>query len=228
MVSDFNGNTQILNMEGNALGIWAPFKFNEVLKSGMKHFKIKDKDCFLSISESGTIHLIKRNGEYYPGFPIASEKTIKRFGLSLTSSFDNSKIQLLSNDNEYFTYNLKGVALEKNVAELYTDLIVDGNMASTNLISQSKLFDMEHKSCGQAHTSLLEYQSLQVYMFNNSDDIYVSSSSTGIKLSTKVGNTIMNLDANSTPVSLLNLEAKKQIKVYYSKGNEVRISTANY
>ncbi len=95
--SDGKGNTYLYNLEGNVLGQWKPRKINGALLTSLKHFRIGSKDCLLAVTKEGKIHLFKRNGGYYDGFPMdLHEGVVSDISIQAGTSFEKSRVLVLT------------------------------------------------------------------------------------------------------------------------------------
>jgi hypothetical protein len=73
------------------------------------HIRV-DKDYFVALQERGTLHVLNRRGQSYPGFPInVGEKVRNPLVIQQAKQAANTRLVVLTDTGKLHTYNLRGI-----------------------------------------------------------------------------------------------------------------------
>jgi len=80
-----------------------------------EHVRIRGRDCFVAVQSNGSVNLITRKGDFYPGFPVNLNKRLSGdYFIKQGPSFTESNIQLVSEDGELITIDFNGAIKTRN------------------------------------------------------------------------------------------------------------------
>ncbi|MCR9253914.1 MAG: hypothetical protein NXI20_26110, partial [bacterium] len=99
----------LTDKEGKPLNGWNPYPNPYEGDGPIKHFRIRGKDIFVTIEESGKVNLLSRNGTAYKGFPILYQEPIDdNYVITASSNFSRSILTMITKSGELTKYNLLG------------------------------------------------------------------------------------------------------------------------
>lgn len=112
---DRRGNIYLLDKEGQPLEGWSPKDLGFALRMAPEHVRIRGRDCFVIVQSNGTIHLINRRGEEYPGFPYQYPKRlVGDYFIRQGPSFAESFVKVLGEDGETISIDFNGKVKGRN------------------------------------------------------------------------------------------------------------------
>lgn len=113
-VTTLNGDIFLMNKIGQVLQGWSPRKTTGAPAAPLQHIRTPSRDCMLAVQENGGIMLMKRNGESYPGFPVALQKDVFPSVIVETAAdFDNYAVRVLTENGELMKINFQGRILAR-------------------------------------------------------------------------------------------------------------------
>jgi len=113
--TDRRGNVYLLEKNGDELEGWNPKPMGSALLAAPEHVRIRGRDCFVAVQSNGSVNLITRKGDFYPGFPVNLNKRLSGdYFIKQGPSFTESNIQLVSEDGELITIDFNGAIKTRN------------------------------------------------------------------------------------------------------------------
>lgn len=107
-VSSDDGYLVLANIEGDVLDGWNPKRFQSALIQPLEHSRVRGRD-FMLTSEANTLHVFKRNGEYYDGFPKKVDGSIGgKWFVNEGPSFRKSNVALVVDECKVIEVNYNG------------------------------------------------------------------------------------------------------------------------
>ena len=104
-VSDEEGKVYVMDKSGQALPGWNP-KVVEPLIVPPFHMRVGNRDIMILLS--GTLHMYKRIGRSYPGFPFTTHAPLVGGWIKKSTQFEHTYFMLLTDQGEYIAYTLNG------------------------------------------------------------------------------------------------------------------------
>ncbi len=108
-LSDISGRLFLCDKKGKALNGWKPKTLNGNLLTSIQHCRVGKKDVIIAVEESGKVHLFKRNGSPYSGFPLKLNLALKgEVIVKDKKSFNSSYLQVITENNTIIEVDFKG------------------------------------------------------------------------------------------------------------------------
>ncbi len=141
-VTNTKNQFYLTDKEGKPLKGWNPYPLAYKGSQPIKHFRIRGKDIFVTIEESGKINLLSRSGTAYKGFPLLFQDPIdNQYVITAASSFSKSILTCITQSGELMKYNLLGQLqhreqLIKSSQETRFSLLKDKNSIKYLILKQ--------------------------------------------------------------------------------------------
>lgn len=180
----FNRRGAIILNDKNFEGLegWNPKSFGGPLLKAPFHLRVRGKDAFVVVEKQGTIHLLNRKGEAYPGFPVDLDLRLGGdIHLAKGPDFESTELIVSSDEGKIVGLNLLGQrTIDKQLVNpdtrttfaLVSDVLNTGfrvlrsNQDGWSMVDSNGtvLFDFQ-----QAHSNAL---TVKFYNFRNGNEIY--------------------------------------------------------
>ncbi|MCS7017790.1 MAG: hypothetical protein RMJ87_07845 [Cytophagales bacterium] len=119
-VTTANGDIFLMNKNGQLLQGWRPRKTTGAPAFALKHIRAQSRDCMIALQENGGVMLMKRNGESYPGFPVALQQPIfPAVVIETDASFEKHALRVLTQSGDLFKIDFQGRILARE--QYYND-----------------------------------------------------------------------------------------------------------
>lgn len=106
------GDIYLYDLEANNLEGWQPRSTGQPPTGPLQHTRIGTKDALICLGKQGKLHVIQRNGENYPGFPLELNDTFDTQPfVASSSSFKTSRLYMLSTTGQLYVVNFEGAII---------------------------------------------------------------------------------------------------------------------
>ncbi|MBV6647977.1 MAG: hypothetical protein KI790_21125, partial [Cyclobacteriaceae bacterium] len=107
--ADIDGRVYLTNKSPKALNGWNPKDLKARLNNGLRHYRLGGRDVMITTQKEGKIHLFKRVGTHYSGFPLDFKEPITSdFHITPTNSMATSTLTTVTSAGQIVTFNLIG------------------------------------------------------------------------------------------------------------------------
>ena len=114
LVSDARGNIYMYDKEGKNLEGWTPRNMDARLSSAPGHLRVRGKDYIYGVQEDGSVKVLNRRGEMYPGFPLKLEdKITSPLFIEIGSNSAQTKLTTITENGLLVQFNLEGKVLSR-------------------------------------------------------------------------------------------------------------------
>jgi hypothetical protein len=108
LITDEKGNVYLKDTQYRPLPGWNPKAFQGAFVRAPFHIRVS-RDYFIALQEKGTLHVVNRRGQPYPGFPInVGESVHNPLIVRQAKQPADTRLVVLTDTGKLLTYNLKG------------------------------------------------------------------------------------------------------------------------
>jgi hypothetical protein len=181
LVTNREGDMYLFDHNGKSLEGWSPRRTGNKPASAPFHLRINGKDCIVSLQNNGALHLFKRNGALYPGFPLQFDgRFASSFFVEQGSGFNDTYLTTISREGLLYTTNLEGKIIRREQAyrplpEATFRICADATARSYVIARQSKenvsILDTKFKVLFERNLGTAAEMPVQYYNFGAGNEI---------------------------------------------------------
>jgi hypothetical protein len=235
MLAETGGDIYLLNKEGKRLEGWSPNSFAGRFSTYPFHMRVRGKDVFLGIKESGEVIATNRRGESLGGFPLDLDARIGgEVFYQVKSGFDRTIFTVVSEEGEIIQFNLEGKIRDRK--QLYRPAsdtrftLVKESLGKSYLITRQDLnrlaiLDKEGEMLFEKDFFADDPFKVQYYNFGAGQDmIVVSNAEPGkVLIYDDQGSLIVPQLDSDYPVSIVHYESRSLYHVYTATADSLFI-----
>ena len=214
---------------------WNPKNLRRALLQTPFHVRVRGKDAFVAVEKQGTVHLINRKGENYPGFPVDLDLRLAGdIHLSKGPDFERTSLIVSSDEGRLIGLNLLGQKthdkqLVNPDAQTTFTLVSDVLNTGYRVLRSNKkgwaMIDAESNvlfEFNQVHSSDLE---VKFYNFRNGNEIYAirDVEKRLVYLMNRKGELMSDPLPSNHQVSILFYQNAMEYEVFVNFANQVNI-----
>ena len=104
-----SGHIYMFDVEGNTLEGWQPLRLSGALSAAPGHIRVRGKDIIYAFQQKGSLNMINRKGNSYPGFPVnLKDSIIGGVFIKQGSDFNSTEFTTVTKGGELYRLNLNG------------------------------------------------------------------------------------------------------------------------
>ena len=114
MLADRKGNIMLYSKEGAILDGWNPLALGHPQAAAPFHLRVRGGDCMIALQKRGQLHVMRRRGDSYPGFPVDLGMPIRGpLFIDQGNDFRTTLINTVTEGGEIVQVNLNGAVVRR-------------------------------------------------------------------------------------------------------------------
>lgn len=235
LTKDRRGNLYLFGKSGDLLEGWAPKPIGGSLLETPFHIRVRGRDCFVVIEQTGRIHLLNRRGEEYNGFPVNIDKGFSGdVAFVKGSNFSQSLLALSTADGELIKVDLNGaLVMRKQLLRASTNsefMLVDDALKTTFSIARNNgrsltIFDNDGDERFTIDYPNSKSLAIDQYSFRNGKEVFAirDIKRQVVSLVDREGRFLGREIPSSEPVSILFYQNRLEYEVFVNFANQLNI-----
>ncbi len=239
LTKDKRGNLSLFDKEVEPLEGWSPKALEGSLVQTPFHVRVRGRDAFVAVENTGEIYLLNRRGEDYTGFP---QKFDQRFSgdvaLLKGPNFAGTEIAVIGQEGELIRVNLEGkVTQNKQLFRpstnskyaMVSDVLETGYRVIRNDISSIAFYDMLGEQVFEIPFQNSGQLEVEFYNFRNGKELYAvrELQRNELYLFNNEGQQLCPAIPSSERMSILFYQNLSEYEVFVNFANQLNIYAIN-
>ncbi len=236
MITSASGEVSLFDKAGKVLDGWSKRSFGGKQLYRPFHERVRGKDCFVFVTENGTVELVNRKGERFNGFPVQLNVGLQgQPHFVRGKSFTTSEVQLIAGNGEFYSVKLDGKSKKLrqfvHTSENSTFSMIEDVSGSKCLVirqggNRMELLDTDEKLLLAKDYMSNQEKRVQFYNLDNGD-FYIAVNDIDQEFTyiyDKSGKLINKAPLNSKDeIAMMLFSRQDQMKVYTVFKNQLNI-----